>query len=240
MRSIAECHRCCGDRIGMFPRVPRNLSVTANLPKQTSVQARAAATRPRRLSGSIDWERHLWPARLSHATRQAPIVSVSTSGSRLLRQPREVYDDETSCFSTSVRRALHRGRCLRSNGTVRRLQKRSGGRHVQECSFAAGGVGEWQGARRRHLSSADHDGASDAGRRSVGKCGMLGGIREDWHRRWREVASVVSTEAIGTVAKGSAPKPSTSRVDALKEGEYLRIWMNSGGTHYIVNMPVAR
>ena len=56
----------------------------------------------------------------------------------------------------------------------------------------------------------------------------------------REVASVVSTEDIGTVAKGPAPKPSTSRVDVLKEGEYLRIWMNSGGTHYIVNMPVAR
>jgi hypothetical protein len=56
----------------------------------------------------------------------------------------------------------------------------------------------------------------------------------------REVASVVSTEDIGTVAKGPAPKPSASRVDLLKEGEYLRVWMNSSGTHYIVNMPVAR
>lgn len=56
----------------------------------------------------------------------------------------------------------------------------------------------------------------------------------------REVASVVSTEDIGTVAKGPAPKPNACRVDVLKEGEYLRVWMNSGGTHYIVNMPVAR
>ena len=56
----------------------------------------------------------------------------------------------------------------------------------------------------------------------------------------REVASVVSTEDIDTVGKGPAPKPSASRVDLLKEGEYLRVWMNSSGTHYIVNMPVAR
>jgi hypothetical protein len=56
----------------------------------------------------------------------------------------------------------------------------------------------------------------------------------------REVASVVSTDDIRTVAKGPAPKPSAFRVDLLKEGEYLRVWMNSGGTHYIVNMPVAR
>jgi hypothetical protein len=56
----------------------------------------------------------------------------------------------------------------------------------------------------------------------------------------RDVASVVSAEDIGTVAKGPAPKPSACRVDLLKGGEYLRVWMNSGGIHYIVNMPVAR
>lgn len=56
----------------------------------------------------------------------------------------------------------------------------------------------------------------------------------------REMASVVSSQDIGTVAKGPAPKPSAFRVDLLKEGEYLRVWMNSDGTHYIVNMPVAR
>ena len=56
----------------------------------------------------------------------------------------------------------------------------------------------------------------------------------------REVASVVSTEDIGSVAKGPAPQPSACRVDLLKEGEYLRVWMNSAGSHYIVNLPVAR
>jgi hypothetical protein len=56
----------------------------------------------------------------------------------------------------------------------------------------------------------------------------------------REVASVVSAEDIGAVAKGPGPKPNAARVDLLKGGEYLRIWMNRAGTHYIVNMPVAR
>ena len=56
----------------------------------------------------------------------------------------------------------------------------------------------------------------------------------------REVASVVSTDDIGSVTKGPAPQPNAFRIDALKEGEYLRLWMNSAGMHYIVNMPVAR
>ena len=56
----------------------------------------------------------------------------------------------------------------------------------------------------------------------------------------REVASVVSAEDIGAVAKGPGPKQNAARVDLLKDGEYLRVWMNSAGTHYIVNMPVAR
>jgi hypothetical protein len=53
------------------------------------------------------------------------------------------------------------------------------------------------------------------------------------------VASVISAEDIGAVAEGPRPEPSAFRVDLLKEGEYVRAWMNSGGIHYIVNMPVA-
>jgi hypothetical protein len=56
----------------------------------------------------------------------------------------------------------------------------------------------------------------------------------------REVASVVSSEDIGKVAKEPEPKPNATRVDVLKDGEYLRVWMNGVGTHYIVNMPIAR
>jgi hypothetical protein len=55
----------------------------------------------------------------------------------------------------------------------------------------------------------------------------------------REVASVVGPEEIAAVAKGSAPKPGATRVDLLKEGEYLRVWLNSAGTHYLINLAVS-
>jgi hypothetical protein len=55
----------------------------------------------------------------------------------------------------------------------------------------------------------------------------------------REVASVVPPEEIAAVAKGPAPKPGTTRVDLLKEGEYLRVWINSAGTHYLINLTVS-
>jgi hypothetical protein len=56
----------------------------------------------------------------------------------------------------------------------------------------------------------------------------------------RELATVISASDIGAVAKGPAPKAEGSRVDVLKEGEYVRVWMNRRGTNYIINMPVAR
>lgn len=55
----------------------------------------------------------------------------------------------------------------------------------------------------------------------------------------REVASVVVPEEIAAVAKGPAPKPGATRVDLLKEGEYLRVWINSAGTHYLINLTVS-
>ncbi len=56
----------------------------------------------------------------------------------------------------------------------------------------------------------------------------------------REVASVVPAEDVSAVAKGPGPKPNGSRVDPLKGGDYFRVWLNSSGTSYIVNLPVAR
>jgi hypothetical protein len=56
----------------------------------------------------------------------------------------------------------------------------------------------------------------------------------------REVASVISAEDITSIAKGPAPKLDQSRVDVLKGGDYVRIWINSAGTNYLINMPVAR
>lgn len=56
----------------------------------------------------------------------------------------------------------------------------------------------------------------------------------------REIASVVPADEIGAVAKGPEPKPTEARVDLLKGGDYLRIWLNDGGTHYLVNLSVSR
>jgi hypothetical protein len=56
----------------------------------------------------------------------------------------------------------------------------------------------------------------------------------------REMASVVTADDISAVAKGPAPPANGSRVDSLKGGEYLRVWLNSAGTHYIVNLPIDR
>jgi hypothetical protein len=29
-------------------------------------------------------------------------------------------------------------------------------------------------------------------------------------------------------------------VDALKGGDYIRVWINSGGTNYLINLPPAQ
>lgn len=53
----------------------------------------------------------------------------------------------------------------------------------------------------------------------------------------REVASVVTTERMRTMAKGPqpTPRPGAYRVDTLRGGEYTRVWINNGGTHYLIN-----
>lgn len=56
----------------------------------------------------------------------------------------------------------------------------------------------------------------------------------------REVATVVSSEEIEKIAKCAPPNAGTSRVDLLKGGDYVRVWVNDGGTHYIINMPPSR
>jgi hypothetical protein len=56
----------------------------------------------------------------------------------------------------------------------------------------------------------------------------------------REVATVVADDDIAAIAKGPVPAPGVPRVDLLKGGEYLRVWINRAGTNYIINMPLIR
>jgi hypothetical protein len=53
----------------------------------------------------------------------------------------------------------------------------------------------------------------------------------------REVATVVSSADIGKIAKGPRPKGNGSRVDTLKGGDYVRVWIAKGGQNYLINMP---
>ena len=56
----------------------------------------------------------------------------------------------------------------------------------------------------------------------------------------REVASVIGPDEITDVIKGPAPARNTARVDILKERNYVRVWVNSAGIQYLVNLAIAR
>ena len=53
----------------------------------------------------------------------------------------------------------------------------------------------------------------------------------------REVATVVSNADITSIVKSQKPAPNGVRVDLLKGNDYLRVWINRGGNHYLINMP---
>jgi hypothetical protein len=56
----------------------------------------------------------------------------------------------------------------------------------------------------------------------------------------REIATVIAAAALGTIVKGPQAKPNGSRVDLLKGGDYIRVWINKSGTNSLVNLPRAR
>jgi hypothetical protein len=57
--------------------------------------------------------------------------------------------------------------------------------------------------------------------------------------RGREVASIVPESEIAQVADRGAPRNS-ARVELLKGEDYLRVWINRAGNHYLVHLPVAK
>ena len=52
----------------------------------------------------------------------------------------------------------------------------------------------------------------------------------------REVVSVVPSSEIKNVTKGGGPASGASKVQMLRDNEYLRVWVNRGGTHYLVHL----
>jgi len=57
--------------------------------------------------------------------------------------------------------------------------------------------------------------------------------------RGREVLSIVPDSEIAQVADRTAPRNS-ARVELLKGEDYLRVWINRSGNHYLVHLPVAK
>jgi len=53
----------------------------------------------------------------------------------------------------------------------------------------------------------------------------------------REVVSIVPQAEVKNVVKDAPPKPGTSKVQLLKGNDYVRVWINKGGNHYLIHLP---
>ena len=54
----------------------------------------------------------------------------------------------------------------------------------------------------------------------------------------QEVATIVPAAEIGDVAKSPPPATGSSRVEVLRGNDYVRVWINQGGTHYLIHLAV--
>ena len=54
----------------------------------------------------------------------------------------------------------------------------------------------------------------------------------------REVVTIIPQSEIAKVQKDSPPRPNSAKVETLKGGDYMRLWINRGGNHYLVHFPV--
>jgi hypothetical protein len=53
----------------------------------------------------------------------------------------------------------------------------------------------------------------------------------------REVVSIVPASEVKLVAKDAPPPANGVKVQTLKGNDYLRVWFNKGGNHYLVHLP---
>ena len=56
----------------------------------------------------------------------------------------------------------------------------------------------------------------------------------------KEVATILSGPEAKKVTKGSGPAAGESKTQLLKGNDYIRIWVNQGGKHYLVHLAVAK
>lgn len=53
----------------------------------------------------------------------------------------------------------------------------------------------------------------------------------------REVVTIVPQSEIGLVQKDTPPARNGARVETLKGGDYVRVWINRGGNHFLIHLP---
>jgi hypothetical protein len=56
----------------------------------------------------------------------------------------------------------------------------------------------------------------------------------------RELASVVAPADVKEVAEAAPPASGAAKVQALRGADYLRVWLNRAGTHYLIHFNVAK
>jgi hypothetical protein len=62
-------------------------------------------------------------------------------------------------------------------------------------------------------------------------------FRQGNNVRGREVVTIVPEAEAKLVAKDTPPAAGRSRVQTLRGNEYLRVWFNRAGTHYLIHLP---
>jgi hypothetical protein len=55
--------------------------------------------------------------------------------------------------------------------------------------------------------------------------------------RGREVVTIVPQAEVKMVVKDAPPRAGSSKVQMLRGNEYLRVWINRGGNHYLIHLP---
>jgi hypothetical protein len=53
----------------------------------------------------------------------------------------------------------------------------------------------------------------------------------------REVVTIVPQSDIAKVEKDTPPRAGGAKVETLKGGDYIRVWINKGGNHYLMHLP---
>jgi hypothetical protein len=56
--------------------------------------------------------------------------------------------------------------------------------------------------------------------------------------RAKTLATKLTPAEVKEVAESSVPSSGSSKVELLKGGDYLRVWINQGGTNYLVHLSV--